>query len=296
MTTSKSTSTAIYLLFFTSSLLFSVAHAQQSSITEADGSSCMGDEQSRKQTENSALQDAKRLAIEFTSTYLESETVIENFQLKNDLVQAFAKANVQVIDILSKSWDDPRDCFTIRIRAEVLPNPAQMQKINSSQMMANPRAPLNVELWTNEDSFISGESIKIYLRGNKPFYARLLYIDAADNNVQLLPNLHRTKNYFAGATIFEVPNAEDDFELTVGGPFGKEKLILYASTSPLGEIATTKANDDVYFVTEKPEHIAAKTRGISITKPGSGSGQQKKTVAEFAEVSVEVVTREDTTE
>ena len=292
----KSTSIAICLLYFTTSLMFSVAHAQQSSITEADGSSCMGDDQSRKQTENAALQDAKRLAIEFTSTYLESETVMENFQLKNDLVQAFAKANVQVVDILSESWDDPRDCFTIRIRAEVVPNPGQMQKIDNSQMMANPRAPLNVELWTNEDSFTSGESMRIYLRGNKPFYARLLYIDAAGNNIQLLPNQHRRKNYFAGAAVFEVPNAEDAFELTVGGPFGTEKLILYASTSPLGDIATTKVNDDVYLVTEKPEQIAAKTRGISISKPGSGSNKQKKTVAEFAETSVEVFTREDTTE
>ena len=293
----KPPSVAIYLLFLLSNLVFSESHAQQSSITEADGSSCMGDEQSRKQTESAALQHAKRLAIEFTSTYLESETVIENYELKNDLVQAFAKADVQVIDILSRSWDAPRDCFTIRIRAEVVPNPEHMQKIDNGQLMANPRAPLNVELWTNEDSFTDGDAMKIYLRGNKPFYARLLYIDAAGNNIQLLPNLHRQKNYFAGATIFEIPNAEDGFVLTVGGPFGTEKLILYASTSPLGAIAKTKANDDVYLVTEKQEQIAAKTRGISINKPGSAPGKkQKKSVAEFAETSVEVVTRQDSTD
>lgn len=278
-------------LFTTILLLFSAwSNAQQSSITEADGSSCMGDEQSRKQTESAALQHAKRLAIEFTSTYLESETVIENYELKNDLIRAFAKANVQVIDILSRSWDDPRDCFTIKIRAEVIPNPGQMQKVDYNLLMANPRAPLAVELWTNEDSFSRGQEMKIYLRGNKPFYARLLYLDADGNNIQLLPNQHRRKNYFAGATIFEIPSDEDAFELMVSGPFGKEKLILYASTGQLGVISLTKADEDVYLATDTAKEIAIKTRGISIAKPGSST---KKVVVEFAEATIEFMTRDE---
>jgi hypothetical protein len=63
--------------------------ADQSSITEADGQSCLGDDKSRKQTQNVALQDAKRLALEYAGSYLESETVVENFQLKSDLIKAF---------------------------------------------------------------------------------------------------------------------------------------------------------------------------------------------------------------
>ena len=56
-------------------------NAQQSSITEAEGYSCMGVDYSKKQTEQLALQDAKRQAVEFSKSYIESTTEMENFNL-----------------------------------------------------------------------------------------------------------------------------------------------------------------------------------------------------------------------
>lgn len=51
-------------LFFVILLLLSVAtlHASQSTITESEGYACMGDDKSRKQTEQAAMADAKRKA------------------------------------------------------------------------------------------------------------------------------------------------------------------------------------------------------------------------------------------
>ena len=128
--------------------------AGESSITEADGQSCMDDDKSRKQTRDVALQDAKRLAMEYAGSYLESETIVENFELKSDLIKAFRKANVKVIDILEETWaGENNECFTIRIKAEVIPNDNIMQQVDTSQMLADPRAPLNVKLWTSKDSY-----------------------------------------------------------------------------------------------------------------------------------------------
>jgi hypothetical protein len=272
------------------------AWADQSSITEADGQSCMGDDKSRKETKNVALQDAKRLAMEYAGSYLESESIVENFELKSDLVKAFRKAEVKVIDILEETWADG-GCYTIRIKAEVIPNNEVMQTVNTTQMMADPRAPLNVKLWTSKDAYSAGENVRIYLQGNKPFYARLIYVDADSNNIQLLPNQHRSDNYFAGATIFEVPGNQDKFLMTVGAPFGAEKLVLYASTSPLGQITATPAGADVFVVAEAPQEISRRTRGISITKAGAGgsngqsAGKPKSGgVAEFAESEVAIST------
>jgi hypothetical protein len=39
------------------------AYAIQSTITDADGYACMGEDKSRKQTEQSAMADAKRNAV-----------------------------------------------------------------------------------------------------------------------------------------------------------------------------------------------------------------------------------------
>ena len=91
--------------------------AQQSSITEADGYSCMGVDYSKKETEQLALQDAKRQAVEFSKSYIESTTEMENFNLKKDLVTAFAQAEVQVLNVVDSQWDDPStgDCYKIKI-------------------------------------------------------------------------------------------------------------------------------------------------------------------------------------
>ena len=55
-----------FTAFIAIALAASLVHGNQSSITEADGYSCMGVDHSRKETENLALQDAKRNAVEFS--------------------------------------------------------------------------------------------------------------------------------------------------------------------------------------------------------------------------------------
>jgi hypothetical protein len=281
-------------------MIFSpIALGVQSSITEADGESCMGDDKSKRQTERVALESAKRLAVEFSSTHISSTTIVENFELKNDIVEAFNKAEVKVLNVLDERWDDPKigDCYTIRIKAEVLPSQEIMQKVDNTQLMSDPRLPLAVNLWVNSqtETYAEGESMKIYLQGNKPFYARLIYVDAQGNNVQLLPNQHRRDNYFAGATMFEVPTGQDQFELKVSPPYGKETLVLYASTMPLGSVATEAAGPDYYLVTEQTQTIGVKTRGIAIKSKnagvsGGGAGKSSE-VAEFAEAQVAITTR-----
>lgn len=271
-----------------------MAWAGQSTITEADGESCMGDDKSRRETEQVALDSAKRLAIDFSSTHISSSTVVENFQLKQDIVEAFAQAEVRVLKILEEQWQEPTegDCYTIKIQAEVIPNDGAMNSMDKSQMLANPHMPLNVNLWVNsrDNTYTEGESLKVYLQGNKPFYARLIYVDAAGNNVQILPNQHRRDNYFAGQSMFEVPTGNDPFVLNIGEPFGTERLILYASTSPLGQIDTTEAGNDYYLVTDPPQEIAAKTRGITIKKASAGDKKASQDVEEFAEAELEITT------
>ena len=46
-----------------------IVYASQSTITESEGYACMGEDKSKKQTEQTALADAKKKAIEQVSTY-----------------------------------------------------------------------------------------------------------------------------------------------------------------------------------------------------------------------------------
>jgi hypothetical protein len=92
-------------------------YAAQSTITESEGTACMGDDKSRKQTEQAALTDAKKRAVEFASTYIKSETEVKNFVVEKDLLAAYAHADVKIIQELEKSWykdASSGDCYKVR--------------------------------------------------------------------------------------------------------------------------------------------------------------------------------------
>lgn len=272
--------------------LASPLYAAQSTIKVAEGSACMGDDKSRKQTETAALAEAKRNAVESVKTYVSSATEVKDFELQKDLVSAYANATVTVVEALEKGWyKDPAmgDCYRIKIKTEVIPDEKAMKKAQEKIKDAatdDPSLPLTVKVWTDQQSYHNGEKIKIYLKGNKPFFARVIYRDAAKNNVQLLPNPYRQDNYFQGGVIYEIPSGKDQFELEVNPPFGEENIIVYASVSELGDL-NLKEEGSIYAVKTKARDIGIKTRGVKIT---SGASSHAAPPAEFSEGSVTIKT------
>ncbi|MBI4824486.1 MAG: DUF4384 domain-containing protein [Nitrospirae bacterium] len=251
-------------------------YAETSSITESEGYACMGEDKSRKQTEQVAMDDAKRKAAEQVMTYIKTETHVKDFELEKDLLSAYTNAQVRVQQELDKGWYKDAmlgDCYKVRIRAEVIPDEKAMEKVSSaSDIMDNPTAPLNVQLWTDKKDYRQGEKIKVYIKGNKPFYARLIYKDASGNTLQLLPNPYRQDNYFNGGVMYEVPSGNDRFELEVSPPFGEENIIVYASPAPLGDISL-EALEGLYLVKTKDTDISEMTRGVKLKAKGKETPQ-----------------------
>ena len=284
-----------------STLLCAPVFASQSSITEAEGEACMGKDKSRNETESAARKQAKRMAAEFSGTYIESTTEIENFELKQDLVHAFVNAEVTILTVLEETWVDETDCYTIRIKAEVVPVKEEIEQVAASAGFADdPTAPLSVVVRSDKESYTGGEAMKVYIRGNKPFFARVIYVDAEGTSIQILPNPYRKDNYFPGGVWHSVPDGRDRFDLVVSPPFGEEQMIVYASSKPLGAIGLV-ASGPVYAVDEKPKQIAAKTRGIKITEtsaspPDAATGADyapapNARLAEFSEQTLTLTTR-----
>jgi hypothetical protein len=247
-------------------------YAGSSTVTEADGYACMGDTKSRKQTETEALANAKQKAVEHASTYIKSETRVKDFELEKEVLDAYANATVKIIQELEKAWyKDPSlgECYKMKIKAEVIPDEKGMAQAASTKM-DDPNAPLQVQLWTDKKAYKQSDKIKIFLKGNKPFYARVIYEDASGNLLQLLPNPYRTDHYFNGGMVYEIPSGNDQFELEVSPPFGQERIILYAGSSPLGEI-NLKNQGGVYEVKTKSGDVGIKTRGVKLQEKGSAA-------------------------
>jgi len=162
-----------------------------------------------------------------------------------------------------------------------------MQKAAQVKDFADdPAAPLKVKLWTGKQDYKKGEKVKIYLKGNKPFHARILYKDAAGHLLQLLPNPHRHENYFNGGVIYEIPSGNDRFDLEVTPPFGQEDIMIYAGTSPLGDI-NLAARGDVYQVVTKSADVPLLTRGLKIQEKADG---RKDSPSEFSEETLSIRT------
>jgi len=103
-----------------------------------------------------------------------------------------------------------------------------------------------------------------------------------------MPNPYRRDNYFNGGVIYEIPSGKDAFELQVSPPFGKESIILYTSTAPLGNIDLTPSGS-VYVVNSSPDGVEMKTRGVTIAAK-TGSAPAPGIPAEFSEAQVTVKT------
>ncbi|MFN3739644.1 MAG: DUF4384 domain-containing protein [Thermodesulfovibrionales bacterium] len=268
----KEVITGLTVVFIISSLCL----AQQSTITESEGYACMGEDRTKRQTEETALQDAKRKAIEQVSTYIQSETEVKDFELQKDIVNAYANAKVKIIE-QKGIWDSepPKvgDCYRIKIKAEVIPDESAIKRLSEAQGLDDPSAPLKVQVWTEKKEYRSGEKIKVFLKGNKPFYARVLYRQADGSLIQILPNPYRKDNYFQGSAIYEIPSGPDRFELEVTPPFGEEGIIVYASTGELGSVELEPAGG-VYRVKTRPDDIYNKARGVKIMEKGNSKASE----------------------
>jgi hypothetical protein len=279
-----------YLLVLVSMFVVKLGYAGSSSIVEVKGYSCMGSEFSRKETERMALQDAKRRAVERSKTHIESVTEMEDFVLKRDWVEAYASAEVKVLAILSSIWDEPGngDCFNIILQAEVVPSEQVVKSIKESNE-DDPRVPLSIKVWSSADKLKAGETLKIYLQGNKSFFGRIIYTDAAGDLVQLLPNAHRPDDYFQGGVRYDVPSALDRFVLRVKEPFGRESVTVYASTSRLGNIDMQQFGA-IFKVNTTPSSVATQSRARFTGEPQKIKNPGESRLNEFAETTVTVLT------
>lgn len=239
------------------------------------------------------MNDAKRNAAERALTYIKSETQVKDYVVEKDLVDAYIRATVKVIEVIDETWfkdEDAGRCCRTRIRAEIVPDEKDLAGAAGNKVLADtPGAPLAVQLWTDKTEYKEGEKIKIYIKGNKPFHARILYRDAAGETLQLLPNPYRSEDSFNGGVIYDIPSAKDRFELEVSAPFGREDIVVYAGTAPLGNIKLDAPKGaPVYRVISRPDDLPAQTRGLKIQKKTGGI---KEAPSEFFEQTLSIKTR-----
>lgn len=271
------------------------AHAQQfrgvsvvpdeekrSSIHEVDGYAYLSETMTLEQVRHAAIATAKRQAVERAKTYIESNTTIENFEVTQDRIKGRSHGSVTVLEMKDLGVvDNTRYHVWIKAEVEYGIKPVSMASVgdqtngNLSSTHLDPQAPLTVRVWTSKKEYREGEHIIVYMQGNRDFYARIVDITSNGDTIQLLPNEYRQQDRFAAGQIYQIPGEGDRFDLKVTPPFGEDRIVVYASEVPLGNVSMNSAGAGLGAFGGTQESLGIRTRGISVTAAGNQPAAQK---------------------
>ena len=160
---------------------------------------------------------------------------MKNFQLEYDVVMSKTAGDVTILEEKDHSIQGNR--YHVWIKAEVAYSLHPNGGGSSLSVLMHAAAPLTVKVWTDKKSYQAGEEITVFVEGNRDFYARVLNVSGEDAIVQLLPNTYRTSHRFKGGKTYRIPDVGDPFKLQVQLPFGPDKIVVYASESPIGNVS-----------------------------------------------------------
>ena len=241
---------------------------QRSNIVEVDGFVQLSEEKSIRDVRREAFANARRQALENAESRIKSQTRVENYQLQYDLIESGAEGVVKVLEQKDFGIEN-NSRYHVWIKAEVTyvlkppPEPAQQMALMS------PKAPLTVKVWTEKKSYSAGEYIIISMEGNRDFYARIVNISSNGKVIQLLPNGYRQTNHFRGGKRYQIPGPGDRFNLQVTPPYGQERIVVYASETPMGDIPMTPLAAGLQEYRGSNDDLAFRVRSIQpVAQPG----------------------------
>jgi hypothetical protein len=241
----------------------------RSNIVEVDGYAQLSEEKSIRDIRQEAFANARRQALENAETHIKSQTKVENYQLQYDLIESGAEGVVKVLEQKDLGIEK-NSRYHVWVRAEVTYVLRPATEPAKQKILMSPDAPLTVKIWTDEKNYHDGEYITIYMEGNRDFYARIVNISSDGKVIQLLPNGYRQTHHFGGGKRYQIPGPGDRFELKVTPPYGQERIVVYASETPMGDISMAPLGAGLYEYQGSNDDLAFRVRSIQpVARTGS---------------------------
>ena len=84
----------------------------------------------------------------------------------------------------------------------------------------------------DQQTFYDGDRLSFLISMGQNAHLRLIYQDAENNLIQILPSRHIPKSFYDAGFYFTVPDIKHPFQLTIRPPYGKERIWVFATTTP----------------------------------------------------------------
>ena len=241
---------------------------KRSSIHEVNGYAYLGEDTTPRQVRTEAFSIAKRQALEMARVRLESNTLIKNGKLEYDFIKSGTDGVVTVLAQKDLGLKDNR--YHVWIRAEVKYDLKPSKKQKEAPQTLFIQGPLTVKVWTPQKEYHKGQKVVVHMMGNRDFYARIMNVDSEGTITQLLPNDYRSNSRFTGGTLYRVPGEGDRFAIKVMNNYGEERIVVYASETPLGRVETLPAGAGLRGYGGTRDQLSRDTRAIKVVPVGNG--------------------------
>lgn len=243
---------------------------KRSCIQVVDGYAYLSENMTLAQTRAAAFTNAKRQALEAGRTYIQSKTKVKNFEVEYDLIWSDAEGAVSILEQKDHGVKD-NTRYHVWIKAEVEYGLKPKGQQASQGLVMDKDSPLTVKVWTSKKQYRDGDSIEIFVQGNRDFYARIVDITSGGNIMQLLPNDYRKVDFFKAGKVYKIPDQGDHFDLKVTAPYGEDQIVVYASEVPVGRADMEAVGQGLRRYRGNRESLAAMTRGIQVTPSAASS-------------------------
>ncbi|MEW6049804.1 MAG: DUF4384 domain-containing protein [Candidatus Zixiibacteriota bacterium] len=90
---------------------------------------------------------------------------------------------------------------------------------------------LDVEVWTDQSDgdYYEGDNVRIHFRANRDAFVAIYSIDSRGRVNLLFPSNRAEDNFVLGDQTYTLPGPNDDYDLVVNGPSGREYVQVIAS-------------------------------------------------------------------
>lgn len=245
-------------------------HEKRSCIQVADGYASLSDYVSLPEARAAALVNAKKEVLEASKRHIASRIKRGGLDETYETIWSDAEDAVAILDQKDYGVKD-KTLYHVWIKAEVPYDLKPKKPAGSPAPTLGKEAPLTVKVWTPKKEYKAGESMKIYVQGNRAFYGRIVYRTSSGEIIQLLPNEYRTSSLFSSGEVYGIPDQGDQFGLTVTAPYGEDRIIVYASEVPQGEIRLESLGQGLGRYDGGQESLAAITREVDLASSDKGA-------------------------
>ncbi len=194
--------------------------------------------------------EAERMVVIQSFLYLHGYNLALNGRLdsatQNALNQFAAKQGINKAGVNQETFlalfeNVPLD-YASKQRRKSMPAVEMMAFDPFVSMPMTPQVPANsvvlpetgeLRIWTDKNHYRVGDEMIVSFTVNKPMYVRVVVINSQGEVSTLFPNVYQSDNYCRSGVVYRIPPHGSDFNLTIGGPGGTDKLRAVASSSPI---------------------------------------------------------------